>query len=571
MKLLLKSLLAFSFSLSVSIFQASAQEDYKESKAKPRIGLGAGIITYLGDVQDDNYKSFLSSSRAADLTFATSISRSWEVELKGTYGVIKVNPSGLDQAYNFRSTIFNGTANLLYNFRNCYKLPPSVFPYISIGFGYMGYNSKTDWYDANGERYYYWQDGSIKNLPENSFFAENAIDLVRDYEYETEFKDLHPTENYAVSTFTIPLSAGVTFRMGSLVSMRVGSSLHYTFTDNIDNSLAFHDSKNEFVKTAISNDFYLFHSVSIHFNLWKDKAFTNVKAEHYKDVEFDDVDNEDSDGDGVSDWDDLCAGTPKGAKVHPDGCPVDTDADGVPDYADAEPNTQRGYLVDEKGKAYKFQELLEQVNDTIVPLNRDLVKESTIKGTEASNANYTVHVGTFSNNTISKELKALLRTIKGLEEKKVNDTLTVFTVGAFENYDSAEETRKNLISKGVDGAFQVKNDVVYDIALQLHKIERGAIKTDNLYFRVEFEEYRNTVPFDKIKEYTEKLGIETRETTGGLKVHAVGVFRSFSEAALILGKLRDSGVEDPQVVAYLNGKPLTIEEALELFQKQGND
>ncbi len=568
MKLLFQSLLVFASLFVASLKTVSAQDDYKESKAKPRIGLGAGVITYHGEVRDDNYKSFLSNSRAAELTFATSLSRSWEVELRGLYGVIKANPSGIDQVYNFRSTIWNGTANILYNFKNCYKLPPSAHPYISIGIGYMGYDSKTDRYDANGERYYYWNDGSIKNLPESSYFAESAIDLTRDYEYETAFKDLYPAVNYSTSTFDIPISLGYNFRLGSVVSLRLGSTLHYTFTDNIDNYTSNIGGENEFIKDALSNDFFLFHSFSIQFNLWRDKSFTNVKSEYYRDVEFSGIDEEDSDGDGISDWDDLCAGTPKGAKVHPNGCPVDTDGDGVPDHEDVEPNTQYGYLTDEKGKAIKFQELYEQANDTIVPLSRDLVSNTTIKGNKTTQAKYTVHVGTFSNNTISKDLKALLRTIKGLEEKKVNDTLTIFTMGAFEDYDSAEETRKNLIKKGIDGAFQVKNDVVYDIAMQLHKIERGAAKSDNLYFRVEFEEYRNVIPFDQIKEYTKKFGLDTRETTGGLKVHAMGVFRTFSEAAVILGKLRESGIEDPQVVAYLNGKPLTIEEALLLFQKE---
>lgn len=568
MKLLLRSLLAFTLILSLSHKPASAQDDYKESKAKPRIGIGAGIITYLGEIRDDNYKSFLSNSRAADLTFATSLSRSWEVELRGLYGIIKVNPSGFGQMDNFRSTLWNGSVNLLYNFKNCYKLPPAAHPYVSIGFGYLGYDSKTDWYDANGNRYYYWEDGSIKNLPENSYFAESAIDLTRDYEYETAFKDLYPSQNYSTSTYDIPVSVGYNFRLGSVVSMRLGTTLHYTFADNIDNLVVINGNQSEAVRKALNNDFFLYHSFSIHFNLWKDKSFTNVKAEYYNEVEFGDVDNEDSDGDGVSDWDDMCAGTPKGAKVHPNGCPIDTDGDGVPDHLDAEPNTQAGYLTDEKGKAIKFQELYEEANDTIVPLNRSLVSNATIKGNKTTEAKYTVHVGTFSNNTISKDLKALLRTIKGLEEKKVNDTLTIFTVGSFENYDSAEETRKKLISKGIDGAFQVQNDVVYDIAMQLHKIERGAAKSDNLYFRVEFEEYRNKVPFDQIKEYVEKYGLDTRETTGGLKIHAMGVFRTFSEAILILGRLKESGIEDPQVVAYLNGKPLTIEEALELFQKE---
>ncbi len=47
----------------------------------------------------------------------------------------------------------------------------------------------------------------------------------------------------------------------------------------------------------------------------------------------------DSDGDGVSDDDDLCPGTPPGVIVDLFGCPVDMDNDGVPDYIDICPHT----------------------------------------------------------------------------------------------------------------------------------------------------------------------------------------------------------------------------------------
>lgn len=60
----------------------------------------------------------------------------------------------------------------------------------------------------------------------------------------------------------------------------------------------------------------------------------------------------DSDGDGVVDSKDRCPGTPKGTRVDSNGCKVvekDSDGDGVPDSKDACPNTPRGAKVDAKG------------------------------------------------------------------------------------------------------------------------------------------------------------------------------------------------------------------------------
>jgi OOP family OmpA-OmpF porin len=56
-----------------------------------------------------------------------------------------------------------------------------------------------------------------------------------------------------------------------------------------------------------------------------------------------------SDGDGVPDYLDKCPGTPSGVKVDPDGCPLDSDGDGVPDYLDKCPGTPAGSKVDANG------------------------------------------------------------------------------------------------------------------------------------------------------------------------------------------------------------------------------
>jgi OmpA-OmpF porin, OOP family len=58
---------------------------------------------------------------------------------------------------------------------------------------------------------------------------------------------------------------------------------------------------------------------------------------------------QDSDGDGVTDSQDRCPGTPDNIEVDKQGCPVDTDRDGVPDHLDKCPATPAGVFVDAKG------------------------------------------------------------------------------------------------------------------------------------------------------------------------------------------------------------------------------
>jgi outer membrane protein OmpA-like peptidoglycan-associated protein len=57
----------------------------------------------------------------------------------------------------------------------------------------------------------------------------------------------------------------------------------------------------------------------------------------------------DLDADGVSDRRDACPGTPVGAIVDPQGCPIDSDRDKVYDGLDACPNTVDGAQVDARG------------------------------------------------------------------------------------------------------------------------------------------------------------------------------------------------------------------------------
>ncbi len=57
----------------------------------------------------------------------------------------------------------------------------------------------------------------------------------------------------------------------------------------------------------------------------------------------------DEDGDGVTDSNDLCPGTPSGVAVDGDGCPFDDDGDVVYNYMDACPDTPAGAVVDATG------------------------------------------------------------------------------------------------------------------------------------------------------------------------------------------------------------------------------
>jgi antitoxin component YwqK of YwqJK toxin-antitoxin module len=51
-------------------------------------------------------------------------------------------------------------------------------------------------YDANGNFYNYWSDGTIRNMEEGSVGSENATEIYRDYVYESDIRENSKTAKY---------------------------------------------------------------------------------------------------------------------------------------------------------------------------------------------------------------------------------------------------------------------------------------------------------------------------------------------------------------------------------------
>jgi hypothetical protein len=185
--------------------------------------------------------------------------------------------------------------------------------------------------------YNYWSDGSIRNLSESAANEPLSVVIKRDYKYETQLKD--SAVNYARNTFYIPVGIGAKFQMGFRTSLRVGVTYNLCMSDYIDN----HKSG--------GNDSWASANVGVNIH------FGKKPKDAYSNVDFNAVDNSDTDGDGVKDLEDKCLGTPKGIKVDGKGCPDDKDDDGVFDYMDKELTTKKGAKVDGNGVTINEEEL----------------------------------------------------------------------------------------------------------------------------------------------------------------------------------------------------------------------
>ncbi len=97
-------------------------------------------------------------------------------------------------------------------------------------------------------------------------------------------------------------------------------------------------------------------------------------------------------------------------------------------------------------------------------------------------------------------------------------------------------------------------------------IPMNAKMPDGLMFRVQIGAFRNAVPNNSFRGLTPVNG-ET--TANGFIRYTAGNFNKFENAAAVKSDLNNNGYPDAFVVAFFNGKRITINEALEILANEG--
>jgi hypothetical protein len=330
---------------------------------KPVVGFGAGIMNFYGDVNN----AFI-NPMAGNYTFKLNVSTFIDQKTRnflGNFflytGVLSGNERSFEDPernLNFRSDIISFGMNGEYDFGHIFKKEDGVIrPFISAGIEVFTFNSKGDLLDSKGRPYYYWSDGTIRDIDETykNIITDNHI-LYRDWDFETDLRDqnLYNLGAYNRTTFAIPVDIGIDFRVNNRVKMRLATSGHFTFTDLIDNV----SWQGEGIVGNKRNDHFTFTYLTMHLDLFSEPK---VRIEELMFAELDEFDYtmfEDEDADGVIDAVDDCPHTPTGVDVDTLGCPYDTDNDGVPDYIDREDDSAPGVFVNDYGVTMTEDEVI---------------------------------------------------------------------------------------------------------------------------------------------------------------------------------------------------------------------
>ena len=565
---------------------------------KPTLGLGFGTFTFYGDVLSNHQKSHFAVSRfATELRISNPLNSWLDIQFHTIFGKVSANERSLTNParnLNFESRIRAGGVGLTYNFDHILKPRPKryVEPYLYLGIESFEFLSKTDLFDAHGNKYHYWSDGSIMNMAENDPNASQAIRIYRDYTYETDLREqnLDDLGKYPERSWATPIGIGLNMHLNKNLKFRMGTTLHLTFTDLVDNTTALSGDGRAGNK---GNDKLLFTNFSLSYDLQpikKENEEEELKEPWEEELYA--LDTVDTDMDGVVDFQDICPYTPEGCiPVDERGC-KDDDNDGVPDCIDEELNSI-GPFIKDNGVAYTEEELINiyrRYKDStgefseVEETDRSIVyakgggkggADGKVDLTSSKNKEYVIILDKKQINVSANELYKYLG-YKEFETVQSGDTLFYVLSGLGDLADVAK-IQDNLKDKGIDSNigkvdFNNKGEKVINKTSQ-EDIE-DAKKNGGSFGIPEITEsgdvtYRVQIAaLSKVVNERAFLGIPDLvqfKGSDGLTRYYSGSFTDLSEASkhkIIMAY--EEGWDNAFVVVFKDGKRISLKEVTEV-------
>ncbi len=542
----------------------------KEMFYGPTIGLGVGMFKFYGDILDAKYGNPLVSNIGYDLHVKQQLNPFLTAKFYVLFGTVSANERSEDRNLNFRSALRVGGFALIYNFDHLLPEQRVISPFISLGIESVEFHSKTDLYDQYGNEYNYWSDGSIRNIDENDPNASSAIIIQRDYDFETDLREMNVDGfgKYAERTFAVPIGLGFKMHMTKNIDFTIGTTYHITFSDYIDNITdASGGDRIGSQPGNGGNDKFLMTSFSVSYNFLKHKKAEKIEKFDDEFVDYLAFDNEDEDGDGVIDFLDECPWTPEGVEVDDKGCPLDKDKDFVPNYKDDELESRDGAVVNRTG--------VEMTDDMIFEAyqrymdSTGMFAETETKVIAAKDKpikkKYRVQVGEFTG-AVDAELVDKFLSIPDVEIRNEGDE-TVIAVGDYDNLPDAVKRKIELTEQGFDAAIVVEEEKdgtltsVGDAANNMTVDGESSVPvSDEVVFRIQLGAFAKKLTKEQLKGLENVMVIKGND--GLYKYLYSESFKTVKEAANTkIGLALDYGVKDAFVVAYKGGKRIKLKDA----------
>ncbi len=568
---ILVSILAFGSFIHLS---AQSQIDSLETKPisnsalyRPQIEAGFGALTYYGDVGNlGGTGRTYHLNWGYHIVIKNQISNSFGLDIFAMFGKIGGTERLEYSDANFETPIQMGGISVNYNFNALLPKDRIITPYVSLGMATFEFDPKGDKFDAQGNKYHYWSDGTLRDRDESLAKANDAVILQRDGVYETDLRESNTdkTDRYPLRALSVPIGAGINLKVTESFAISMGATFHYTFTDNLDNVRS---NDQIYSSTKKGNDYLLYSNIGILYDLQYRKK-KDLKSSLDQKGDYPDLAYEDEDDDGVADIIDLSPFTPQDAMVNLFGCPVDNDKDGVPDYADLELKTAAGAIVNSDGVTMTDEDFenmyLAYIDSTgNLQINKTQTYTADIQGVKQGKRSKGYRIEFINTANMQSDAIGQLLSISDIQANQNNDPTTYF-IGDFDNLQDAVERQMQLEQTNF------KSRIVYDkygeiklvdqteIDLLALAIDPSAVDNTTITFRVQIGAYRYKLSNGVFTDVPHLLMIEGND---GLTRYVSGSFTNIKDAAEHKIDLLLKGFEGAFVTAYQNGKRITLKAA----------
>ncbi|MBK9195893.1 MAG: hypothetical protein IPO17_13155 [Flavobacteriales bacterium] len=235
------------------------------------VGLAGGVTHYYGDLGNwDGPIQWNSARPAMSVTFRDFlnnpkryVTRAITVEGRLSWhriGYDETEPTGgksglelqnFNRGLNFRTDLFGASGHLVLNaYREPYQplFQQRFFAYFSIGAGIYYGRPKADLFRGDialGNQYFYWDDGTMRDVEQYTPGYQTANVVERDGKYETDLYSWHTEGGWGDAEgnnvqrsspwhFGMPLGFGLRYMVTKQVSIGAEFSYIYFISDKID-------------------------------------------------------------------------------------------------------------------------------------------------------------------------------------------------------------------------------------------------------------------------------------------------------------------------------------------------
>ena len=242
---------------------------YNPERSKVYIGLCVGHTSYFGDLDNNSLHIPFYRPFGAQILMEREVFNSLRLSVGFFMGNIYGDERTAQRNLNFKTSLLAPHIGLSCKLAQFYQRRLSLF--LFAGAEMIFFNASGDLKNTIGETYYYWADGTVRNLPDIPSNQSSASVIKPDLKYEADYRNLNfdNVSPYPRTTLAIPAGLFIDANLNRGFDLRVGATYHYTFTDYLDNITANSIGSR---KGNAATDKFLFSYVGIIYNLPVAKA-----------------------------------------------------------------------------------------------------------------------------------------------------------------------------------------------------------------------------------------------------------------------------------------------------------